>query len=677
MKLKSDADSLSVALIAVLFAVFIYSPSFVGPFLFDDYQTIIENTAIKALKNIGWIWYYDPSRFLTHFSFAINYAFHGLNVEGYHAVNFLLHLFNTFLVYSFVKLILGLDKAPLHRQNPIALAASFIFLSHPIQTSAVTYISQRSVLLAAFFYLLVLNCYFLYRREGSRKYYALALIGAAAGIFTKPIIITLPLAIILCEIYFFENPFKAAFRKQLRLLPFLVILLVVPVLLALWKYKTLEPGQIIEMTRETTDISRKEYLLTQFNVLVTYLRLLVWPVHQNLDYDYPVAKGFFQFPTYCSFGALAVIGWLAFFLFRRKKMISFGIGFFLIALSLESSIFPISDVIFEHRLYLPLIGFAVALSVFLNDFLNQKSRIIGMSTLVVVLGVLTYQRNEVWSDRVGFLSDIVKKSPNKARPHNNLAVAYQEYGDLENAKKEYLKAISLKNDYAHAYNNLANIYVQEGKIREAREYFEKAIQSKAGYEAPYFNLANIYKNENQFQKAEEYYKKSLSVNKVFIPAYVGLGQLYMEQGKTDLAGFYLRQATKLNPDYPYSYYSLGDMALKEKDFENAVQFYRKAAEKKPDMTAAYNNIANILDMKGEWEEAAENYQIAIGLDPRFTNAYFNLAHTLKKLGRIEEARRNLFFALKAYKEAGNTRMIKASEERLRELDRSLKTSERF
>ena len=95
------------------------------------------------------------------------------------------------------------------------------------------------------------------------------------------------------------------------------------------------------------------------------------------------------------------------------------------------------------------------------------------------------------------------------------------------------------------------------------------------------------------------------------------------------------------------------------------------------MTEAYNNIANILDMKGEWEEAAENYQIAIGLDPRFTNAYFNLAHTLKKLGRIEEARRNLFFALKAYKEAGNTRMIKASEERLRELDRSLKTSERF
>ena len=133
-----------------------------------------------------------------------------------------------------------------------------------------------------------------------------------------------------------------------------------------------EVGDVIgDATQETSSLSRTDYLLTQFNVITTYIRLLFFPVNQNLDYDYPISRTLFEFPTLLSFlfltSVVAFGGWM----FKKSRLISFGIFWFFITLSVESSIIPIRDVIFEHRVYLPSVGFVIFLTVAIYQMMEQ------------------------------------------------------------------------------------------------------------------------------------------------------------------------------------------------------------------------------------------------------------------------------------------------------------------
>ena len=123
-------------------------------------------------------------------------------------------------------------------------------------------------------------------------------------------------------------------------------------------------GDISDVTRETTVVSRGDYFLTQMRVIATYIRLLFLPVNQNLDYDYPVYNSMANPGVFLSVLLHLYLIGLAVYLFKQSRktgsgillLISFGITLFYLTLSVESSIIPISDVIFEHRLYLPSVG---------------------------------------------------------------------------------------------------------------------------------------------------------------------------------------------------------------------------------------------------------------------------------------------------------------------------------
>ncbi len=654
----------------VIFGV--YGPAQYAAFQFDDNMTIVESTSIKDLRNIAAIWWADPSRFLTHLSFAVNYHFAGLKTFSYHWVNFFLHFFVSLLVFLLLSRLFRFYKEEFTSAKHMSLAAFFaalIFLFHPIQTSAVTYVSQRSILLASLCYLLCLLFYLLYRQENRLRFYLLALAAAFLGLFTKPIIITLPFALILGEI-FFLNSLQRNYKKiALGLLPFFLMIVIVPSLLMLWKYKSFDLSRLLDVTRETLTISRKDYLLTQFNVLMTYFRLLILPINQNLDYDYPITRSLFNAHTIFSLGVIILTFVWAVKMFKTKRLMSFGLCWFFLTLSLESSIFPIADVIFEHRLYLPMIGFAVVVAIGFQKLVKNLSfYIIGMFCLVIVFSYMTYQRNMVWVDDIGFLVDVVKKSPRKARVHNNLAVVYHQKNDLVHAEAEYKKAISLDSHYAHPHNNLGNIYFERGKVSEAIEELETALKIKPQYCGPYYNLGNVYKQQGKIKEAEEHYQRALGIEPTFAPAYTGLGGIYLERQDLKNAKFYFDQAIRLNPDFAFGYYSLAGVYLSEEDYSAAFSYYQKAIEKDPQLVNGYNNLGNICDMFGRYEEAIGYYQKAIEKNQKFANAYFNMANTLRKLGQTKESQRTLETALSLYQSQENRFMTDFAQERLRSLN---------
>ncbi|MGE5279850.1 MAG: hypothetical protein ACM3L6_03795 [Deltaproteobacteria bacterium] len=414
--------------------VLIYSNTFSSSLHFDDYPCLKFNRTIRHLFEWHNIWQYWPTRFITFLSFAVNFHFHRFRVFGYHVVNLLIHLGSGILVWRFVFLTFSTPAVRCEdisrHAKPLSLFAGLVFITHPIQTQAVTYISQRAASLATFFYMASLLLYVssgLSRDAGHRGTgrYIASLVMAVLAMFAKEITITLPLAICLYEFCFFRK--EKAFQWG-RVLPFLFCLLIIPLTALLTHFLNL-----VEMRRwgeAGFQGTAASYLLTQLRVTVTYVRLLFFPVRQNVDYDYPIAVSLFRPPIFGSLLLIIALIVTAARIFRKHRLISFGTYWFFLTLAPESGLIPIRDVIFEHRLYLPMVGFCFILTGGLYHFFGRENfkRVIAPLVFVpLCFSILSYARNFVWKDELTLWSDAAAKSPNKARTCHNRDLAYSKF----------------------------------------------------------------------------------------------------------------------------------------------------------------------------------------------------------------------------------------------------------
>ncbi|VAX35583.1 hypothetical protein MNBD_UNCLBAC01-673 [hydrothermal vent metagenome] len=600
----------------------VYWPSFHAPFQLDDYTTIVDNPTIKSVSHWPSLWNKDPTRFLTNITFTINYYYGKLDVVGYHAINFFLHLCVSFLVYQFVKLISSIRGLPFW--------SALIFLTHPIQTSAVTYVVQRSTLLTTFFYLLALNLYITYRMKGLWRYYVFALLAVTAGLFCKPIIITIPLSILLYEICFVLKEKKMFKEIILRVFPFVALVMVVPVLLVLWKHKTFHLFHLLSITRETSVFTRQEYLFTQFNVLATYIRLLFFPVNQKLDYDYPITQNFFNVPTILSFLLLVLIFFVAVRLYKKNRIMAFGIFLFFITLSLESSIFPIRDVIFEHRLYLPMVGFVVMFPMLFFYFVkNKRVYKLSMSGIILVFCLLTYQRNQVWADRLGFLQNEARKSPKKARILTNLGRAYAEYGQYTDALKIYTKAINIESNVAKTYVNRGSLYARQKKYDLAMVDFDQAIALEGGNDEAYSNKGFVYEQQGLYDLALQYYSKALSFNSSSASIYINRGNIYEKKREYDLAFIDYTRAIYIDPYAASGYNGLGLVCMYKNQYAEAFNNYNHALLIDPSFVVVYVNRGILYGLTGQYDLALQDFDYALKLQPDYAIAKEKKAVLLK------------------------------------------------
>ncbi len=487
----------------------IYSNSFQVPFSLDDYSMIVYNPIIKNFQDIRGIFRFDPTRFITHLSFALQYHYHGLRVFWYHLVNLILHCFNAYLCYILVQLTLKLPRTgefpTLKYASWIPFFGALIFLAHPIQTQAVIYIVQRSVLLAILCYFLALILFIRLRLQFKWMTYVLVWLVILLGAMTKPIIVSLPLMIFLYECYFFDWSWKY-FKKNFYLyLPYLILLLIVPFFLMCHMLNYLsEPFDLSKLTyasRMTGEISRGQYLLTESRVILTYLRLLWLPINQSFDYSYPLSKGLFNWNTLGSLLGIFPLLYGVFFFYKRNRWLSFSLGWFFISLVVESSIFPLPDVIFEHRLYMAVVGFAFFVCCLFSFAINtQRLYIFCFLVIILSYSILTYSRNLIWADPIGSAQDALKKAPHKARLHNHLGWLYQSKKLFTLAEIEYTKALNLDNNDPQYYLSLADLYSQQAKYLEAIEQTKKALRLRPGLVNVQIKLEELYYLSGQSNK---------------------------------------------------------------------------------------------------------------------------------------------------------------------------------
>ncbi len=518
-----------------LMSFLIYANTLASGFVFDDQITIVENLAFDKSISLKLIWHKFNTRFITGLSFAMNYSLGQMNVVGYHLVNICIHIFNSFLIYLLVILTGKTPKMnhtlPQSEINLLAFFSALIFATHPIQTQAVTYITQRASSLAALFYLVSLVFYIKSRLESKIIYHTIALVMTILGMFTKENTFTIPFMIIIYELTFWGGWKKGGWRRLKEFIPFLMTLMIIPLILAS------DPLDSIYRLRK--DISLAHFsmnnLYTELNVLRTYIRLLFLPIHQNLDYDYPQAKGFFELPTIGSFIFLVGILIISFLKVRYTRLISFCIWWFFITISVEfcASTSIGRDIIFEHYLYLPMVGFAILVPYILFRWFKKDhdKAIIVLSLLVAILSVMTYQRNRVWENGITLWSDVVKKSPNKARPYNNLGFYYSLRGEYDRAIDLYRKAMMLDSEYTDPYYNLGYTYLVKRNYPASIRYFEHFIELDPTRAEAYNNLGLAYAYQGDFDRAIALFQIAFQLNPANQRARYNLTVAVQKKGK--------------------------------------------------------------------------------------------------------------------------------------------------
>ncbi|MBW1775782.1 MAG: tetratricopeptide repeat protein, partial [Deltaproteobacteria bacterium] len=417
-----------------------------------------------------------------------------------------------------------------NQQSSIPLAALFaalIFIAHPIQTQAVTYTTQRYASLAALFFMASVLFYLKGRilcrmsDVGGRRtevggqgsevrgrrsegrgafslqpsaFYVLCIISGILAFMSKQNTASLPAVILLVEYLCIDSSW-AGWKKKLPWIGLAFVLCLTAVLYVSGAFGVVGRGgslleDVSDFTRDSRVISRWSYLCTQFNVVVVYIRLLFFPVGQNVDDMYPFRTGFFDGVTPLAF--LFLTGLVLLAVWRRKKtpVITLAIFWFFITLSVESSIIPIRDALFEHRLYLPMFGFALAVSYALF-YLFSRRELWGVITslgIIIVLGTATYQRNRVWQDYVSLWTDVVEKSPHNFRAHTNLGIGLYNEHKTKKAISHFLQAIRLRSNNDLAHYNLGLAFEEQGALKPAVAHYREALRIKPGYVKAHVNL---------------------------------------------------------------------------------------------------------------------------------------------------------------------------------------------
>lgn len=614
-----------VSLVALV-CLLLYANTLHAPFYWDD-AMLVESPIIKSFHYFlhpsagrDFSWYGGfLSRFFGYFTFALNYRFGGLDTTGFHLVNVAIHLLASLLVYRLVRLTLrtpffaeGANPAGIEaRAGFIAFTAALLFAAHPIQTQAVTYIVQRFASLAAMLYLLSVTSYLkgrlvwhgaVRRPVAAGLWFGAAAVAAALALKSKETAYTLPLALVLLELLLFT--------RQNRRRALVLAFSAVPV--AALAATRLSSGSLAELTanldkatRLQTSMGRLDYLATQCKVIVTYLRLLVFPAGQRLDYDYPVYHSLFQPAVFVCALSLAGLLALAVACLRLSRdreddrtpllrLVALGIFWFFLALAVESSLIPIVDVIFEHRVYLPSVGAFMAAAAAVSFFGRGEGVLPGWPPLPVVaavavfvlcLGWATHARNALWSDEVAFWQDNARKSPQKARVFVNLARAFERRGDPVQATEAYRAAVAIDPNQTDPLLNFGLLLVQAGKLDEALAQFQAALRIDPGLVEAYNNIGKVYGMQRRYDDALKAFQAALELKPTLAEPHNNIGYVYAQQNRHGEALVEYDKCLALYPDYDKAFVNkgtalkaLGRQAEAQAAFRRALEINPKNAE---------------------------------------------------------------------------------------------------
>jgi len=557
----------------ILGAFLVYLKSLSFPFMnWDDPVYVIENSLIRSFS-VENLWkmffqpYFIPYVPVTLLSYTFDYQWYGLEPAGFRLTNIFIHLMNGILVYGLVK---GITKDWI-----IGIAAAALFVVHPVQIESVVWISERKNVLSGLFFLLSLFAYTNSYAEDSGRNYGVSasFFFFILGCFAKPSIVVLPALLMTFDLCFGHYEKR---RMPVYLLFFGIALIFVAANL------------YVASVRESTEAPVREYgvtLITMFVVMIKYLKLMLFPLHQSILYVFPLYSTFLHPHVIISLILCFLMLGLCVFLWARSKDLFFWFTWYFILLLPVMQIVPIpgGGLMQERYLYLALIGFFVFL------FLCIKQRI-GMGLTIFVLSLflsgfifLNLRRQDTWATPEALWEKTKTSMEGEhSSPYHNMGMQYLRQKRPDMAIPEFEKAIAVLED-PQSYNGLGLAYEQKGDYEEAVRNYELAIRMKPQDAGFHNNLSIVY-------KAQEKYELSLEE---------------------------IRTAITLDPDEPEYHNNLGTLLAQMKIYAESEKAFLRALDIDLEHADSLYNLGMVYFVTGELEKAQITWESLLKAHPRY------------------------------------------------------------
>jgi Flp pilus assembly protein TadD len=497
---------------------------------------------------------------------------------------------------------------------------------HPLQTEAVTYISERAESLMGLFYLLTIYCFVRstdetgeraqdttsasgsqlstlrsrlpVRRSFSEGGWSLASICACLlGVLTKEIIVTAPVIVFLYDRTFVARSFREAWRQR-------------------WKYYLGLAGMWLLLAHQMSGLGQRAvgfeegatwwtYVLTSCRSAVLYLKLAVWPHPLVFDYGHYMIQHVSEAIPYTLVLAALLLGTVI--ALWRWPVVGFAGAWFFLILAPTTSVVPIGgQPMAEHRMYLPLAAVIGWVVLGLYKWIGRRSLVL-FAAMAVGLGGLTIQRNKDYHSRVAIWSDTVAKQPDNARAHNNLGNAYLALGQLPEAADEFQSALRIDPDFADAHFNLGGILAEiPERWPEAISHLEAALQVQPDNAEAHNILGSVLVN-------------------------------FPDRLPEAMA--HLREALRIKPDFALAHYNLAAaLSQNPEQRPEAIAEYEAALQIDPGLAQAHTNLGIILaNIPGRLPEAITHFEAALQIEPDSDSARENLRMARQSLEASQAA----------------------------------------
>jgi tetratricopeptide (TPR) repeat protein len=617
------------ACLLVVFAVGLtiraYAPALDAGFVFDDEPNITDSPAVHWAE-ISWAnitRVLDSTRLqarpVANFSFALDHLAWGLDPAGYHLTNLLIHLgvgaALLWLCVLYARLAATPQAVPPARATILLAGAALtgLYLLHPLNTQAVTYVVQRMASMAALFSLLAFASYLMARYQVTARsswWYAAAVLLWVLALGSKEnAVLALPL-VGLYELCFFRGEWQDRFTRLTGIawnrscsVYFWVVACAAATLAASVLVISMDSVGLGKFAAR--DFSGLERLLTQTRVQILYLSLLLWPSPDrlNLDHDFMISRGLLEPATTLAAAALCLaLLSTAVMLAVRRPRYGFPVLAYILLHSLESG--PVSlELVYEHRAYLPSTMLVLLGSTGLADISPVRRHLIValLAMLYLPAAYWTHERNLVWADPLALQADIVSKSPDKARAHHNYALALREDGRSADALAIVRRAIELDPGDDRPYRLLGDILLDLERPTEALQAFRQALQVKPSSVAPVLGIGRAQIADGREDVAFRHY--------------LAAGTDFGQQGSAYEAIMVLQAAIDLRPEDADALHALGSAYLLAGKQAQAADMFRAALRADPAKYESWYNLAIAAEALDLIDEAVDAYQRFIDLAP--------------------------------------------------------------
>ena len=695
MKYTSIKNHVFPILVLILVCFAVYSNTFQNDFMWDDEKLIVDNHYIKSLGHIPYLysfkyWKYDhpfkgPGQYrpVRATTFAIDYSLWKLNPAGYHLTNLILHSINVILIYFLIFRLKQEHESDNTEGNRIIFVlmglpvlTALLFAVHPIHTESVTWVKNRSDLLAFMFYLVAFHLFITHTSQKNIipfiRTYSAALICFCLAVLSKEMAITLPLILVLYAAVL--HP-KKEFKKILvKTFPFWCLLII-------YIYFRTSGQDMITSVENDPGIGIYTKISIVLKTVYNYTVMLLLPFDLNVERPFTVPESIFEPLVIAGAGLFILILFVLIKTYKHAPYHSFAVLWFFLTLSPASNIIYLSSrPIAEQRLYIPSMGFCLFLALAVKKisslayFPRQSAKILSVLAVLILLisySAITFFRNYEWRDPLSFWSKAAESSPNSARVHYNLGNTYLKQNMLDKAIKNYsaalqiqpnseethynlglafasqkkpeeaavhfIEAFKIKPDFIEAHNNYGIIMAGLGETENAIRHFEKALIINPYNANANYNLGVALDEQGKLEEAILKYNKALNIKPDFAEAHNRTGIAYAKQGKADKAISHFSDALLIMPDFADPRCNMGKVLARQKKYDQAVKYFSEALQIKPDYLDAHYHLGKTFAYQEKFDLAVKHFSEAIRINPDFAEAHNNLGYSLARQKKYKAA----------------------------------------